>query len=125
MKFNMNVFCGSAGKSAVYLCDPRALKLLSIIDHVKENWRSVATFVCLCLAYMVCNAAYSLFAPFFPEEVRQPVALLLPLCKNSQPDLLTYRYIHAAALSRQKTEDKQFYQDAVYVTKHSENVRAF
>ena len=30
----------------------------------------MAAVICLWLAYTTCNAAYSLFAPFLPEEVR-------------------------------------------------------
>ena len=33
------------------------------------NWKDVLTTSCLWLAYFLCNVAFSLIAPFFPEEV--------------------------------------------------------
>ena len=39
------------------------------VAGAKETRRKMAAVICLWLAYMTCNAAYSLFAPFLPEEV--------------------------------------------------------
>ena len=36
----------------------------------EKRRRKMAAVICLWLAYMMSNAAYSLFAPFLPEEVR-------------------------------------------------------
>ena len=58
--------------AAIYLPEPKSSSL-PCADHVKEKWRSVATFVCLWLAIMTCSVAFSLLAPFFPTEVSQPV----------------------------------------------------
>lgn len=33
------------------------------------DWRDMSACVCLWLTYFICNAAYSIIAPFFPEEV--------------------------------------------------------
>jgi hypothetical protein len=40
-----------------------------LVAEVKENWRHLAALVCLWFSYFMCNTAYSLFAPFLPEEV--------------------------------------------------------
>ena len=34
------------------------------------KWRDIVVAVCLWLAYTLCNAAYSIIHPFFPQEVR-------------------------------------------------------
>ena len=33
------------------------------------NWKNVFVAVCLWLTYMFCSIAYSIIAPFFPDEV--------------------------------------------------------
>ena len=33
------------------------------------NWRNIVATTCLWLACGLCNAAFSLMGPFFPEEV--------------------------------------------------------
>ena len=33
------------------------------------NWKNTAATVCLWLAVIICSAAFSLMAPFFPQEV--------------------------------------------------------
>ena len=63
--------------------------------------------MCLWLAYLVCNTAFSLLSPFFPEEVMQPSLLSIAttdskvasytniqhivqtmhICGNDKPDL--------------------------------------
>lgn len=35
----------------------------------KCNWINAAVIVCLWMAYTVCNVAYSMMAPFFPQIV--------------------------------------------------------
>lgn len=34
------------------------------------NWEGLAIVTCLCLAYLLCSASYSIISPFFPEEVK-------------------------------------------------------
>jgi hypothetical protein len=34
------------------------------------KWREGAILVCLVIAYMACNVAYSMIVPFFPGEAR-------------------------------------------------------
>lgn len=50
----------------------------AVVTEEKENaggrkrrnrWRDVCAMVCLWISYLLCSAAYSIIAPFFPEEV--------------------------------------------------------
>lgn len=34
-----------------------------------RNWKNISAAVCLWLTYMICSMAYSVIAPFFPDEV--------------------------------------------------------
>ena len=35
----------------------------------RNKWRDIFTVVCLWISYLLCSAAYSIIAPFFPDEV--------------------------------------------------------
>lgn len=50
-------------------CTPAAAPEAPEIDKKTKPWRSIAAVVCLWIAYGICNAAFSLMGPFFPEEV--------------------------------------------------------
>ncbi len=34
------------------------------------NWKNLVVSVCLWVTYLICSIAYSIIAPFFPDEVR-------------------------------------------------------
>ena len=37
--------------------------------YTKENCKSLFAGLCLWIAYLMCNMAFSIIAPFFPNEV--------------------------------------------------------
>ncbi len=51
------------GKGACYK------KCLSWLSQCRENWKKILVVVILWLAYMLCNVAFSIIAPFFPKIV--------------------------------------------------------
>lgn len=47
----------------------RGKKLSSAVSSLRElDWESIAIIACLCVAYLLCNASYSIISPFFPNE---------------------------------------------------------
>lgn len=44
----------------------RVKKLSSMLREL--DWESIVIIACLCVAYLLCNASYSIVSPFFPKE---------------------------------------------------------
>ena len=47
----------------------RKTKWQKAILFVKGNYKNLAAVLCLWVGFFLCNVAYSLLAPFFPQEV--------------------------------------------------------
>lgn len=64
--------------------------LMEYMSFIKQNKRNVAAGVCLWISFVIAHIAYSMLAPFFPEEV-QCLTLVYCLevtflfCNYSQP----------------------------------------
>jgi hypothetical protein len=64
-----------SSESSLHGSGPARLKQTTghMLAGIRENWRGLAALVCLWVGYFMVNTAYSLFAPFFPAEVRPPL----------------------------------------------------
>ena len=65
---------GNAGEETDPLLQPRVTSDVETKTSLKSrvcgwNWKNLLTVVCLWLTYLICSMAYSIIAPFFPDEV--------------------------------------------------------
>ena len=42
-------------------------------SQCRQDWRKILALVCLWMAYLLCNVAYSMISPFFPQVVSSTI----------------------------------------------------